>query len=142
MSLCFSTRFIILPGYQFMKNLILIISSVIFLSSSTELHELFRLPLLLEHYSKHCSEDRHLSLIDFLEIHYSANHPNDQDDDDDNQLPFKSKGNLIHVDTGVSFPWEAEEKQNFFPAKNLIILYAEDVPVNRSFSIFRPPRLI
>lgn len=142
MSLCFSTRFIILPRFLFMKNLICIISSVIFLSSSTELHELFRLPLLLEHYSQHCSESHHLSFIDFLKIHYSANHPNDQDDDEDNQLPFKSTENLVHIDTGVPFSGEAEEKQNFPSVKKFIILFAEDVPVNRSSSIFRPPRLI
>lgn len=125
-----------------MKNLILIISSVMFISSSTELHELFRLPLLLEHYLQHRSENGHLSLVDFLKIHYSENHPNDQDDDDDNQLPFKSKESSIHLDTAVPFHRGTEEKQVFPPAKKLIILYAEGVPVNRSFSIFRPPRLV
>ena len=43
-----------------MKKFILIILAVSFLNSSTELHEFFRLPFLVQHYSKHHSEDHSL----------------------------------------------------------------------------------
>lgn len=125
-----------------MIKLILIISSVIFIISSTELHELIRLPLLLKHYSQHRSEKDNLSLVDFLVLHYSENHPADNDDDDDNQLPFKSKESLMHIDGAAPFSRDNEEKKVFPPEKKIQIQYAEGIPDEISFSIFHPPRQV
>lgn len=123
-----------------MKKVILIISSVLFFSSSTELHELIRLPLLLEHYYQHRSNNPNLSLFNFLKIHYSGNHPNDNDDKDDTELPFKSKGNLIHIDTPIPHYVHSDEKLVFPLTRKLIFQYTEDIPDNKSFAIFHPPR--
>lgn len=125
-----------------MKKLILIISSVIFIGSSTELHELVRLPALLKHYAQHRSENGNLSLIDFLVIHYSENHPADNDDKDDDQLPFKSKESLTHIDTASPLTREYEDKQVFPPEKSITIQYTEGIPDKMSFSIFHPPRMV
>jgi len=122
-----------------MKKLILIISSVLFLSSSTELHELFRLPLLLEHYGQHRSNDPDISFLDFLKIHYSGNHPNDNDDSDDNELPFKS-GSITHIDSPVPLQRESCEKKFFFLSEKHGIQFTEGLPDNKFFSIFHPPR--
>ncbi len=123
-----------------MKKIILVISSILFLGSSTELHELIRLPLLLEHYYQHRSDDPYLSLFDFLKIHYSGQHPNDNDDNDDNELPFKSKASLTHIDTAVPLRRVPDEKPVFSLAGMLIIHYAEGIPDNTSSSIIHPPR--
>lgn len=125
-----------------MKKLILIILPVLFLSSSTELHELIRLPLLLEHYGQHRSSDPGLSLLDFLKIHYSGDHPNDNDDNDDNELPFKSDGSLTHIDSPVTFHREPGEKQVFFVTGKPAIQYTEELPDDNPFSIFHPPRFV
>ena len=123
-----------------MKKIFFILSSVLFLTSSTELHELIRLPLLVEHYSRHRLADPGLSFLAFMTIHYSEDHPDDKDDNEDNELPFKSNGSLAHVDTAVPFQREADERSVSRLTKKLIIRYADDIPDNGSFSIFHPPR--
>ena len=124
-----------------MKKFILIILSVSFLNSSTELHEFFRLPFLVKHYSKHRSEDHSLSFIDFLKIHYSNNHPDDDDDDDDTELPFKSQGNIVAADPITFLFIEHGEDFIFFSIERSYKSLTEGKLIKKSFSIFHPPRL-
>ncbi len=123
-----------------MKKITLVILSLLFLISSTELHELIRLPFLVAHYKQHRVHDRDLSFIDFLKLHYSGDHPADQDDNDDNELPFKSKDSFTHIDTPVPLRRVAEEKQYSSYVNKPVIYFAEDLPAARLFSIFHPPR--
>jgi hypothetical protein len=73
-----------------MKSLIALITTIVFFCSSTEFIELFKLPLLVQHYSKHKTETGSLSLFTFLKHHYSKESKNDNDDNEDSQLPFKT----------------------------------------------------
>jgi hypothetical protein len=123
-----------------MKKLILITVSVLYLSSSTELHELLRIPQLLAHYAQHRLGDPHLSLLDFLALHYSPGHPNDKDSKDDNELPFKSKDSLIHIDNPIQ-PTQPTLEKTFFPlASEIRIGSTEAIHGKAFFSIFHPPR--
>ena len=58
--------------------------------STTQLSELLKLPMLVQHYIEHKEENKDLSLIGFLEIHYAHGSPKDADYDKDMKLPFKS----------------------------------------------------
>lgn len=58
--------------------------------SSTEFHEVLRLPLLWEHFTEHKSENDSLSFLTFLEQHYAHSHSSESDDSEDHNLPFKS----------------------------------------------------
>lgn len=115
--------------------------SLLLLNGATELHQLWKLPLLAKHYNQHCKENPTMSLFRFLKIHYSdREHPNDHDDNEDNKLPFKSDGTITHIDipTVVKryIPLPALLMENPFTAS----LHAEGVPCDRPFSIFHPPR--
>lgn len=61
----------------------------VYLFSSTELSELLKMPLLLEHYAEHQEKSKSLSFADFLYMHYIdyKNHSDDKDSD----LPFQSQ---------------------------------------------------
>jgi hypothetical protein len=84
------------------KNVIIIILSTLFLNGSTEIHQLWKVPFLIRHYLHHRNEDLSLSFISFLQIHYTdKDHPNDNDDKEDNELPFKSVGNASHIDIPI-----------------------------------------
>lgn len=114
----------------------------LFLISSTELHELARLPKLVAHYLHHRSEDPGMSLSGFLSLHYAGYHPDDRDDNDDRQLPFKDTKGILQNDL------LAVETQCFAslpalpPAGNVFpVLYNEGMLQQRSYSIFHPPRL-
>ena len=73
-----------------MKKVLPIFLLSIYLVSVTELHELFKLPQLVEHFIEHKSEDNKTSLVDFLVMHYANADDGDGDKSKDMQLPFKS----------------------------------------------------
>jgi hypothetical protein len=123
------------------KKFIAILFSILILNASTEIHQLWKLPLLIQHYLNHRNEDASLSFISFLKIHYTdRHHPNDKDDQNDNELPFKSIGTISHLDTPLIDRKAANEENNYLPAKPSSY-YLDRIPDHRSFSIFHPPRI-
>lgn len=74
-----------------MKKIVSIFFVTLFLFSTTELAELFRIPALLVHFVEHKEESPDISLIDFLELHYNlqlADHHHEKGSDDHKNLPF------------------------------------------------------
>lgn len=76
----------------------------IYLISITELSQLVKLPLLIEHFSEHKQKDGHMSLWKFLHMHYSQNKLNDADHEKDMKLPFKSHDGCISSIVSESVP--------------------------------------
>lgn len=74
-----------------MKRLAAISFLLIFLSTSTELGQLFKLPVLIHHYLEHVEIDENESFANFLRVHYEReiNHPDDIHGDHE-RLPFKT----------------------------------------------------
>lgn len=121
-----------------MKTASTIFLLILMVSIQTPVGQLFKLPLLIEHFIKHQKRNG-VSLINFLDDHYSSDH-NDADLPEDEQLPFKSitihaigyaivpgiiKGNVIvplPVDKKVIFP------ETYAPQQHLA-------------RIFHPPRV-
>lgn len=65
--------------------------------STTELSELLKLPVLVEHYFEHKEKCPKMSVIDFLVLHYNdhlKDHPTDHDYAQDQKLPF-----MVHTQT-------------------------------------------
>ncbi|MNN61431.1 hypothetical protein D3C81_1766640 [compost metagenome] len=75
-----------------MKRLLAICFLTIYIASATEISQLLRFPLLIEHYFEHKEKNPTMSVLDFLKVHYKGdhlqNHPNDDDYDKDQRLPF------------------------------------------------------
>lgn len=70
-----------------MKKALLIILLFSFLITSTELHEMFKIASLIEHYIEHKQSDKNLNFIDFVALHYSNKNHNDGSE---SKLPFKN----------------------------------------------------
>ena len=110
----------------------------VMVSIQTPLGQLFKLPLLIEHYIKHQKQDG-VSLIGFLKDHYASNHK-DADLPEDEQLPFKNTTyhNIAYaivtldVHTNIVAPLAIEKK---------IVLPDTFTPQQHSGSIFHPPRV-
>jgi hypothetical protein len=87
------------------KKLLPIFLLSIYLVSVTELHELFKLPQLVEHFMEHKSEDSKTSLLNFLVMHYANTDDGDGDKSKDMKLPFKSNHDCANfANTGfISF---------------------------------------
>jgi len=80
------------------KLAILLISLHLF--GNTEAGQVFKLPLLMEHYHRHQQDKSDLGFIDFFLMHYGGDDGTDRDNDQDQQLPFH---NLQHNTTAVVY---------------------------------------
>lgn len=124
-----------------MKKLISILLLSLYLVSTTEMYQLLKMPLLIEHYFQHKNLNPEMSLTAFLKIHYD--HPvKDSDHDQDQKLPFVSHVSLLSVvftiNPSVDF-YFTEKIYNPHEIKNTLyksILYHKEI-LN---SIWQPPR--
>jgi hypothetical protein len=113
-----------------------------YLFSFTELRELLKLPILLEHYIEHNSADKSISFADFLSMHYLQVQDNDGDDEQDRNLPFKSCHNSHTTTFALSCthqniqlkPHEIIIHKNYYSHQELFL-------TNFHPSIWQPPKL-
>ena len=124
----------------FMQKKILFVTALLLLFSYTELHELSRLPQLVKHFGQHRITNPSLSVAGFLQLHYQNNHPDDRDDNDDSQLPFKSGFDFISIDITNSVHRETELLLYIPGSGKLSSFYSEGKLCKSISSIFRPPR--
>lgn len=81
---------LIIRTFAPLKRLIPIFLLSLYLISLTELNQLAKLPILIEHFKEHKSKNTELSLLQFLDMHYASSDVHDADYDQDMKLPFKS----------------------------------------------------
>lgn len=122
------------------RSTVLTILASLFLFSATELHQLVKLPELLRHYREHCGKGSDMSFLGFLQLHYSANHPQDNDEEDDNQLPFKEIKVIGHVDNTVSMHRYENRTCPEFLILTETITHPEGMPCYRANAVFHPPK--
>lgn len=72
-----------------MKNLAAIAIVLVYVTSVTELHQFFKLPVLWQHYLEHQQKDKDITFLQYLSHHYDTSDIHDDDYDRDMQLPFK-----------------------------------------------------
>lgn len=82
-----------------MRRTIAIVFLITYLSTTTELGEVFKLPVVWQHFQEHRAANPDLSFIAFLKMHYFNGDPKDADYQRDMQLPFKTHA---HIFTGFS----------------------------------------
>lgn len=113
-----------------------------FISSISELHEVFKLPELLKHYQAHCSKAPDLTFLQFLSRHYAAEEEGKSGTEHE-KLPFKSQDEYCHMPAIKALPAEEEalisEVHTFF----LNNLPADEQFISHELSsIWQPPKLI
>lgn len=121
-----------------MKSAVSIFFLILVVSVQTPVGQLFKLPVLIEHFIKHQKQEG-LSLIEFLGVHYKTVH-NDADSKEDEQLPFKS---IAYYNIGTAivpkiintnfFVLLCADKKIFFPDIT--------IPQQHLARIFHPPRV-
>jgi len=127
-----------------MRRLAAIFLLTSYLLSATELYEFVKLPMLVKHYLEHKEENKNMSLLEFLSIHYAQETVVDSDYAEDMKLPFKS---CDHA-TLMNVPVVLNQHENL-----IVIKFSEynqgKSPVIPSFwhddaylsAIWQPPRL-
>jgi len=130
-----------------LKQYIAIFFLSAYLLSTTQLHELLKLPVLVEHFIEHKQQDPKMNFLEFLCMHYAHGNVRDADYDKDMRLPFKSCNS--NINNTISFCTPATDhtfsfterlypvvvNKTFFPKDERF--YASDY---LSF-IWQPPRL-
>ncbi|MBL7722897.1 MAG: hypothetical protein JNK27_02055 [Chitinophagaceae bacterium] len=124
-----------------MRSIFLSILTSFLLLGTTELHQFLKLPVLLKHFQVHKKQDKSLSLRGFLALHYSQDHPIDNDDSDDNQLPFKNPEAINHVDITI-IPFRLETEELLLMGPEITRSYhPEGAPCHLSYAVFHPPQI-
>ncbi len=104
--------------------------------------QLIKLPVLVMHYIEHRAQDGNLTVVQFLSMHYWGKDKNDNDQDRDNQLPFK-KVNTTTVQQ-VFIPLAKITNLKVQAVANISIQYPEldgdHLPNPATSKLFRPPR--
>ena len=126
-----------------MKKKAAYIFLAIYLLGATELSQLLKMPLLLQHYIEHKGLNQSLSLAKFIYMHYVTDDGDKTDESRDQNLPFKSA--RFHLQNTVTFSTLK------FDLPKIIIQAAPSVwPVFSSSSVsnialgslFRPPKSV
>ncbi len=126
-----------------MKRFFSILLLILFLSSTTELHELFKLPHFVCHFFEHHSEQPETSLAQFLQIHFSNEHKNQKEDNHDHGcLPFQGEHHhsvqLLHFYTNNHADFRLIPQGNV--VKNLY--FKQGFPTSTYLAnIWQPPKI-
>ncbi|WDF54249.1 hypothetical protein [Mucilaginibacter sp. KACC 22063] len=126
-----------------MKKLTAILLLTVFLFSTTELHQLLKLPMVFEHFAEHRKENKSISFLQFLDMHYMHGSPRDKDYSEDMKLPFKTADNCMAAISPVVVP-------QVLPALTFPVIYSAETklePLNSGFNysvylsgIWQPPK--
>jgi hypothetical protein len=125
------------------KKLICILFLGVYLISSTELRQLLKFPLLIQHYAEHKEQNNNLGLLQFLAMHYNDEGIIDLDYSKDQQLPFKSQGGYTGAVLSV---FELTPFYSLVPKTEIVLPVAHaisnDIFISSSFrsSIWQPPK--
>lgn len=85
-----------------MKRLAVFLFLTSYLLCATELNQLLRIQVLVEHFLEHRQLKKDITFLEYLSNHYS-NEESDNDDQRDRQLPFKStQSQLLFINEYVA----------------------------------------
>lgn len=109
--------------------------------AGTELHQLLKLPVLVQHFKEHRQEDKDISLLRFIVVHYFSGNPKDKDYERDMQLPFKTtECSLLITMAVVSQPSVAAESPEFFISNTYPAIKNNTFLPSHFSDIWQPPR--
>lgn len=128
-----------------MRRVLAILFLSVYLISTTELGQLLKFPMLVEHYFEHKEKNPQINVMEFLALHYEGNHlenhPHDEDYEHDQQLPF-----IVHIDVlSVSFvltpPFSFEIETRKLVGKEPKALPLDDAFSDNNYlsAIWQPP---
>lgn len=114
--------------------------------STTELYQLLKLPVLVEHFFEHKARNIEMSVWDFLALHYERNHmknnPHNDDYEQDQKLPF-----MVRTDVPVycfvhTPPFQFEIKNKPYQCSKQKMLAFDENDMDNDFLsfIWQPPK--
>ncbi|MEX6690912.1 hypothetical protein QTN47_25610 [Danxiaibacter flavus] len=87
-----------------MRKAASILFFILYLVSTSQLVELLKIPVLVEHFQEHQKENKSITILQFLDEHYMHGCPRDADYDRDMQLPFKLPVHPVLASVSYTLP--------------------------------------
>ena len=128
-----------------MRRALLLFIAFVYLSTVTEVHELFKVTNLIAHYLQHREQDSTLSFADFLALHYDEHSEHASAAEHNDELPFKSHHVSIawfNLIAPLPMPVCKHEISFYAEAFNPVAFYRCISASERVSSIWQPPRLV
>jgi hypothetical protein len=116
----------------------------LFLFSTTEAHQLLKLPVVFQHFHEHKLVEKDISFYSFIVLHYFQGDIRDADYDRDMQLPFKTTHECVALSTPLTLPahFSFVAPPEYFPIPNDFVLNNDPLAASANLeAIFQPPRL-
>lgn len=114
------------------------------LLTSTELCQLLKLPVLIEHFREHGELYKDFSFFSFIRLHYFTKDDQDGDYDRDMQLPFKTNAGALLISNTHSVTVPVQISLLCVPVTELLQhfnkFYSHHIPATQTSDIFQPPR--
>ncbi len=125
-----------------MKRLAGILFISVYMLAFAELHQLLRIPFLVEHFNFHRQADPELSFAQFLNMHYMGPVIVDDDFTQDQQLPFRDVDCHTMIGSAIcSFePASFVIEPPVIPSAEFNCYNEINKPRFATFDIFQPPR--
>ena len=130
----------LLLNLETMRNRIAIFFLLLLASATTELGQFFKVPVLVQHFYTHQSQES-ITLLNFLAEHYVGDHE-DGDKKDDMQLPFKSMMGTSSIVANFSIHKIELRKPIAQKPEIAVPLQISILPSQWEFGIFHPPRTV
>ncbi|MBC8985033.1 hypothetical protein H9X96_04510 [Pedobacter sp. N36a] len=126
-----------------MKKHVSIFVTIVLLIFSTGLQELIKLPLLFQHYFEHKALNEDISFSVYLFDHYNSIPHTDNDEDRDNQLPFKSidKNSILTSPATPPFHKYTIKAFSALLKLNPVIYHDDHIPYAYLDTIWQPPKV-
>jgi hypothetical protein len=124
------------------KKLIALILFVVYTISSTELREIVKLPVLIQHFNEHRQLNHQITFSQYLVDHYNNLPHTDNDEDRDNQLPFKRADSNIMFSPVIPASGFVELRKPVLPVVPDEMFSRNDhlIPSATVSKIWQPPR--
>ncbi len=126
--------------FAFLKRFLAILCFSAIVTAGTELHQLLKLPVLLHHFQEHKKEDRTISLLHFIIMHYFKGSPRDKDYDRDMQLPFKTADCTTLISVAVHPQNIIAERPEFFIKRSYPAVKNNSILTRHLSDIWQPPK--
>lgn len=124
-----------------MKKWISILLLTCYLVSTTELYQLLKIPVLIEHFLEHKGDNPETTLSSFFKMHYD-NPAQDEDYQTDQKLPFVTHSSHLVLVFTVNPDFFIEIKKQILPDHHQKIHSYDDDFYNKDAfnSIWQPPK--
>jgi hypothetical protein len=128
-----------------MRKITLLLVTLVYLSSITEVHELLKATNLISHFLQHRESDESLSFMDFLSLHYGDGSSHADSAEHSGKLPFKSDHITIALANCMALPSFIVSEHVMVSIPDLLspTAYYCSVPIaGRSNAIWQPPKMV